>query len=152
MSPPPASAWPGSTRSASASATSPRAPSSSAPAASPQNRSRPPARLHPSLASAILTHAVSAESDSLDAAEQEDLPPAPRKGWLEWLKFALRWTIAIVGVTWVVANLTIRDRVHVLAQDAQGRQVLLDAPVAEPVKLARNGLVLYEDPRTGENA
>ena len=70
---------------------------------------------------------------------------------MEWLKFALRWTIAIVGVTWVVSNLTIRDRVYVLAENAQGEQIVLDAPVAEPVELA-TGYVVYEDPRTGTSA
>jgi uncharacterized protein (TIRG00374 family) len=99
-----------------------------------------------------LTHDVSDVPDSLDAAEQEDLPPPPRKGWVEWLKFALRWTIAIVGVTWVVANLTIRDRVYVLAQDAQGRQVLIDAPVVEPVNLPRDDFVVYEHPESGDKA
>ena len=94
---------------------------------------------------------MSDEPQSLDPAEPEP-HVAARKGWADWVKFALRWTIAIVGVTWVVANLTIRDRVYVLEADAEGGLVLLDAPVSEPVNLAETGQVAYIDPRTGEKA
>jgi uncharacterized protein (TIRG00374 family) len=61
---------------------------------------------------------------------------------------ALRWGIAIVGVAWVVSNLTIRDRVFVLARDEAGEQVVLDAALAEPFDRTADRVV-YEDPATG---
>ena len=31
-----------------------------------------------------------------------------------WLKFSIRWGIAVVGITWVLWSITFRDRVTVL--------------------------------------
>ncbi len=93
---------------------------------------------------------VSDAADSLEPDEAyEPDPLPPRKGWGDWVKFGLRWTIAIVGITWVVSNLTIRDRVYVLTQDEVGRTILLDAAVVEPLDEG-DSQVVYEDPRTGE--
>ncbi len=75
-----------------------------------------------------------------------DLPERP--GLIKrWGGFVLRWTIAIVGIVWVVSGLTLRDRVYVLA-DAGDGLVVLDAALAAP--LTDGGPVLYEDPDTDE--
>ena len=90
-----------------------------------------------------------------DDAAANGEPPAPAPAgntWGSWVKFGLRWAIAIGGIAWVVSQLTIRDRVYVLTETEDGRLVLLDAAVVE---LEQSGdanselLVHYEDPRTG---
>ncbi len=66
-----------------------------------------------------------------------------------WFGFVLRWTIAIVGVTWVVSNLTIRDRVFVLTADEVGEAVVVDAALLESLGEG-DAVATYEDPETGE--
>ena len=82
-------------------------------------------------------------------------PPPPAEGkpagnkWLGWAKFLARWTIAIVGVAWVVSGLTIRDRVYVL-HGPTGEEVLYDVPLVEPFEEGVDAEAVYEDPDTGE--
>lgn len=99
---------------------------------------------------------MSDESDILagnDAAPDGAVAdPPPRKAWIGWAKFAARWTIAIVGVTWVVSNLTIRDRVFVLTTNDAGADIVLDAAIVEPAELQNQRTVVYEDPRTDKPA
>jgi hypothetical protein len=47
------------------------------------------------------------------------------------LKFTLRWGIAVVGITWIVMQLTIRDRVNVVLADGTVRSVALREPATE---------------------
>ena len=102
---------------------------------------------------------MSNDSDNLSSSDSAMLGDAaepaqsarPRNKWIEWAKFAGRWTIAIVGVAWVVGHLTIRDRVFVLSTDQAGELIVLDAAVVEPVNWA-SGRVVYEDPRTRARA
>lgn len=85
--------------------------------------------------------------------EPDDVsPPKPRRTAVGWAKFAARWLIAIIGITWVVSGLTVRDRVFVLTQDEAGRPLLLDAPLLEPFAPETDPVAVYRDPRTGQPA
>jgi glycosyltransferase 2 family protein len=55
------------------------------------------------------------------------------KGWKHWLMFGLRWGIAVVGVWWVVAHMSIRDQAWVILNHATNRpvQVSLESSVGE---------------------
>ena len=75
-------------------------------------------------------------------------PSRPRNTWGAWVKFGLRWAIAIGGIAWVVSQLTIRDRVFVLVEE-KGQLLVLDAAVV-PAN-SKPGKVPYEDPRTREH-
>ena len=97
--------------------------------------------------------------NNLDALGPAADPPEPesarKRAWVGWAKFAARWTIAIVGVTWVISGLTIRDRVFVLTENSAGEPIVLDAAVlsgSEDVGAGPelNGPIRYEDPRSGE--
>lgn len=63
----------------------------------------------------------------------------------KWSLFVLRWGIAVGGIWWVVANMSLRDRVTVL--DGDGRPV--DAFLAEPAKEEAAAFKIT-DPQTGE--
>lgn len=89
------------------------------------------------------------ENEAGEEAAEDMPPPARRSGWADWAKFAARWTIAIVGVTWVVMNLTIRDRVYVLTESDEGPRIVIDAALVQPIE---SGRVVYEDRRTGDRA
>ena len=83
----------------------------------------------------------------LDPTPEADVTPSRRSGWA--LTMA-RWGVAVVGVAWVVSNLTLRDRVYVLSQDDEGQAVVIDAALDEPYVEGRDGTATYEDPETGE--
>jgi uncharacterized protein (TIRG00374 family) len=68
----------------------------------------------------------------------------PKAGKL--FRFILRWTIAIVGVYWVVTNIHLNDRIQVL--DAQN--LPFDAVLVEGDENAPQ--FTYVDPTTGQNA
>ena len=84
-----------------------------------------------------------------------DDPPAvpdnrPPSRWASWVKFLLRWGIAVVGIAWVVNGLTIRDRAYVLASDDAGRPAVLDVALEREFDPDRDAAAVYEDPATGE--
>ena len=49
----------------------------------------------------------------------------------KWALFVLRWGIAIIGIWWVVSNMTIRDRVNVLSERDHPLPMPLAAPAQE---------------------
>jgi uncharacterized protein (TIRG00374 family) len=62
-----------------------------------------------------------------------------------WIKFSLRWGIAVIGITYVLWNLHLRDRVLIL--DEQNRPV--SVPLAVPAE-ERDSHVTIVHPETGE--
>ncbi|HEX2972251.1 MAG TPA: lysylphosphatidylglycerol synthase transmembrane domain-containing protein, partial [Tepidisphaeraceae bacterium] len=49
----------------------------------------------------------------------------------QWIMFALRWGVAVVGIWWVIANMSLRDRVMILNEDNHPVEVGLWAPASE---------------------
>lgn len=64
-----------------------------------------------------------------------------------WLKFALRWAIAIGGIWWVVSHMSLRDRVMILDADNRPVAVELAVPATDGENSA--SFVVY-DPVSGE--
>lgn len=60
-----------------------------------------------------------------------------------WLKFALRWGIFVVGVAWILSQLTLRDRVSVVQPDGTVVSRALVAPADEA-----SGLFKLDDGQT----
>ncbi len=71
--------------------------------------------------------------------------PNPAKA-KKWLMFALRWGVALAGIAWVVANLTLHDKVILLDPVTQ---LPMPATVLEPVD-DRADTFTIEHPQTGE--
>ncbi|MEM8873982.1 MAG: lysylphosphatidylglycerol synthase transmembrane domain-containing protein [Planctomycetota bacterium] len=72
-------------------------------------------------------------------------PPADTKARvIGWLRFALRWGIAIAGIAWVVTHLTIRDQTLVLDADNIPR----DAAIIEPFDGSRFDVEYHDDGTT----
>ena len=70
----------------------------------------------------------------------------PQRGGLrKWAFFTLRWGIAVVGIWWVVSNLTLRDHVAVLDERNIPQRVKLAAPAEEEAKAFE-----IHDPKTGQ--
>ena len=84
-----------------------------------------------------------ADADS-QAADSPERPGFFKR----WGGFLIRWTVAIVGIVWVVNGLTLRDRAYVLVDDAQGQPLVLDIALAAPFEEGRP--VVYYDPSTDE--
>ncbi len=66
-------------------------------------------------------------------------------GLKKWVKFALRWGIAVAGIWWVFAQMTLRD--HVLILDAANRPVI--AALAAKAFESSPNFEIY-DPSTGQ--
>ncbi|MEM7807686.1 MAG: lysylphosphatidylglycerol synthase transmembrane domain-containing protein [Planctomycetota bacterium] len=78
-----------------------------------------------------------------------DVPPVDSGGKRSWLAFIARWTIAIVGIAWVLSQLTIRDRVYVL--QGEGDEIAVyDLAVEEPFDPAVDDEVVVASYETGE--
>jgi uncharacterized membrane protein YbhN (UPF0104 family) len=66
-----------------------------------------------------------------------DADPTKRRGGLAallkspWIKFSLRWGVAVVGIVWILSQLTIRDRVNVLQADNTVVSIALREPATE---------------------
>lgn len=60
------------------------------------------------------------------------MTPAVKK----WLKFVLRWGIAVFGIAFVLSNISLRDRVLVLGTDDRGypREVRLASPAPDKIE------------------
>lgn len=87
-----------------------------------------------------------------DSMNTTDSPPAgsSKGGAGKWLAFVARWSIAIVGISWVLGQLTIRDRVYVLDTNEAGQQVVWDVAVEEPFDPETDDEVVVESYVTGE--
>src|SRR5438105_3265279 len=56
----------------------------------------------------------------------------PKKHWKKWLTFTLRWGIAVIGIWWVLSQITWRDRVTLLGPNNRPAVVrLADVPPLE---------------------
>jgi uncharacterized protein (TIRG00374 family) len=91
-------------------------------------------------------------NDPAQSAREDDKFAEPfeeqKKGG--WLMFLLRWTIAIVGIWWVLSQLTIRDRVFVLTTNEAGHQVVYDEALVEPFDPDTDDYAIVEDVESGE--
>jgi uncharacterized protein (TIRG00374 family) len=68
-----------------------------------------------------------------------------RNGARKWATFVLRWGIAVAGIWWVVAHMSLRDKVTILDDSLRPVDVELAQPAAET---ARSFTIL--DPATGQ--
>ena len=66
-------------------------------------------------------------------------------GLKKWVKFALRWGIAVAGIWWVFSQMTLRD--HVLVLDAENRPVV--ASLSAKALESSPNFEIY-DPTTGQ--
>src|SRR5688572_9963002 len=74
---------------------------------------------------------------------------SPRAGQVKrWVKFALRWGVAVVGIWWVLSNISFHDRVMVLGPD--NRPVEAKVVGAAPERLEPWTTLTVTDPVTGK--
>jgi uncharacterized protein (TIRG00374 family) len=88
-------------------------------------------------------------SSPADSAAAPDAAAPSRKALItKWVKFALRWGIAVVGIWWVLSNLSLHDRVMILGPD--------NVPVAArvvgtaPERIDSRTRITVIDPATGQ--
>lgn len=66
----------------------------------------------------------------------------------KWLKFTLRWGIAVVGIWWVLSNVSLHDRVMMLAPGNLPIEARVVGTV--PERIGRATRITVIDPATGE--
>src|SRR5271170_5263107 len=73
------------------------------------------------------------ESSTLTIENMSETEKKKHKGWKQWAMFCLRWGIAVAGVWYVVAHMSIRDRAWVILNHQTNRpvQVSLESSVGE---------------------
>lgn len=100
---------------------------------------------------------TSADNDNVKSSDPSPAP-APKSKARAYLMFVFRWVIAIVGIVWIVSQITFRDRVNLIMPDGtvETRALVVSADedaatfqvdgIAEPV--SRDQLVSRPDRKT----
>src|SRR5258705_6478086 len=71
--------------------------------------------------------------------------PAMKQRAVKWLKFLLRWGIAVVGIWWVISQMYFRDRVWILDEKNHPVAATLSA---YPDKAEQSAVFEIYDPQT----
>ena len=75
-------------------------------------------------------------------------PPSPRRHYKKWLLSILRWGIAVVGIWYVLSNISLTDRVTYLSPTSQPVTARLAEPA--PEEYHRSTIFMVRDPDTGQ--